>query len=207
MSAEPISQLIEKARQGDETARENLFQRCRSYLEVLARGQLSTWIQPKVDPSDVVQQTLLEAFQDFDRFAGQNEQQWRAWLRQILARNAADLVRHYRGTAKRDPRRERPLQGGARGDRSSYQLPLADQQPTPSQVLVRWEEELQVAEALLQLPEDYQEVIRLRHFQQLPFDQVAQAMNRSRPAVQMLWLRAVRRLAQVMKEHRASSEK
>ncbi len=206
MPAEPISQLIQKARQGDVAARESLFRRCRSYLEVLARGQLSTWINPKVDPSDVVQQTLLEAYQDFERFAGQSEQQWRAWLRQILARNAADLVRHYRGTAKRDPRRERPLQAAARGDRSSYQLPLADGQPTPSQVLVRWEEELQVAEALLQLPEDYQEVIRLRHFQQLPFEQVAQSMGRSRPAVQMLWLRAVRRLAQVMKQTQASSD-
>lgn len=199
MPQESFSQLLRKARQGDPAARESLFRRCRSYLEVLARGHLSTWIQPKVDPSDVVQQTLLEAFQDLDRFAGRSEQQWRAWLRQILARNAADLVRHYRGTAKRDPRRERPLQAAATGQRSSYSLPLADREPTPSQVLVRWEEELQVAEAILRLPEDYQEVIRLRHFQQLPFDQVAQAMGRSRPAVQMLWLRAVRRLAQVMK--------
>jgi RNA polymerase sigma-70 factor (ECF subfamily) len=53
---------------------------------------------------------------------------------------------------------------------------------------------LQLADAIAGLPEDYQEVIVLRNLQRLPFDEVARRMGRSRPAAQMLWMRALRRL-------------
>ena len=51
-----------------------------------------------------------------------------------------------------------------------------------------------MADALAQLPDDHREVIVLRNLQRLPFDAVAQRMGRSRPAVQMLWMRAIRKL-------------
>ena len=59
---------------------------------------------------------------------------------------------------------------------------------------MRLEREFQVADALTRLPEDYQEVIVLRNLERLPFEEVAQRMGRSRPATQMLWMRAVRKL-------------
>ena len=72
-------------------------------------AQVETWLRAKVDASDLVQETMLEAFRDFERFGGQNEQEWLAWLKRILAHNAADFVRRYRGTAKRQARREVPI--------------------------------------------------------------------------------------------------
>ncbi len=65
---------------------------------------------------------------------------------------------------------------------------------TPSEVLVRHEVELQLADAIAGLSDDYQEVIVLRNLERLPFDEVARRMGRSRPAVQMLWMRAIRAL-------------
>ena len=54
---------------------------------------------------------MLEAFRDFERFGGNSEQEWLAWLKRILAHNAADFIRRYRGTAKRQARREVPIRG------------------------------------------------------------------------------------------------
>ena len=68
-----------------------------------------TWLRRKVDASDLVQETMLEAYRDFDRFDGHSEQQWLAWLRKILDHNAADFVRRYGGTAKRAAGREVPF--------------------------------------------------------------------------------------------------
>src|SRR5947199_97227 len=65
---------------------------------------------------------------------------------------------------------------------------------TPSQELIRKERELQVADALARLSDDHRTVIILRNLQRLPFDEVARRMGRSRPATQMLWMRAVRKL-------------
>ena len=188
-----FSTLIEGARQGDAECRDRLFALCRSYLGFVARSQVETWLRRKVDASDLVQETMLEACRDFERFAGHTEQEWLAWLRKILAHNAADFVRRYRGTAKRAAGREVPF--GDPGDSASPGVPeLAAEQPTPSQEFLQLDAELRVTAALSALPADYQEVILLRNLQRLPFADVAERMNRSRPAVQMLWMRAIRKL-------------
>jgi RNA polymerase sigma-70 factor (ECF subfamily) len=117
-----------------------------------------------------------------------------AWLRQILARNAVDFVRHFQQAEKRCIGREVSLtaQGGGASDAIGFE-PL-DPADTPSQLVMQWERELQVADALTQLAADHQQVVMLRNVEQLPFDEVARRMNRSRPAVQMLWMRAIHQL-------------
>jgi len=135
---------------------------------------------------------MLEAFRDFDHFDGRSEQEWLAWLRKILAHNAADFVRRYRGTAKRAAGRE-CLPRSGRQPPGCAPEPAA-QQPTPSQEFLQLDTELRVTAALSELPPDYQEVIVLRNLQRLSFNEVAQRMDRSRPAVQMLWMRAIRKL-------------
>ena len=67
----------------------------------------------------------------------------------------------------------------------------------------RSKEELQLSAALDRMPANYQEVILLRNLQRLPFDEVARRMERSRPAVQMLWMRAIKRLQQAMTDQPA----
>jgi RNA polymerase sigma-70 factor (ECF subfamily) len=194
------SGLIEAARRGDAECRERLFGLCRSYLGFLARCQVETWLRRKVDASDLVQETMLEACRDFDRFDGHSEQQWLAWLRRILDHNAADFVRRYGGTAKRAARREVPL-GDPHDSHPRGAPEPAAVQPTPSQELMQLDTELRVTAALSELSPDHQEVILLRNLQRLSFDEVAQRMGRSRPAVQMLWMRAIRKLQGLLAEH------
>jgi len=195
-SSTGFSVLLDGARRGDAECRGRLFALCRSYLGLAARAQIETWLRRKVDASDLVQETLLEACRDLDRFQGHTEQEWLAWLRKILAHNAADFVRHYR-SPKRAARREIRLRDPADSQSPGAAEPAAAG-PTPSQELVQWDAQLRVSVALGELPADYQEVILLRNLERLSFNEVAQRMGRSRPAVQMLWMRAIKKLQAAM---------
>ena len=189
-----VAGLLDRARAGDTQAEERLLAMCRNYLSVIARQQIGSWLRPKVDASDLVQQTLLEAHRGLAQFEGRSREEWLAWLRQIQARNAVDFVRHFQQAEKRCVGREVPLAAMGGGASDAVAFDPVDPADTPSQVVMQWERELQVADALTQLAADYQQVVMLRNVEQLPFDQVARRMNRSRPAVQMLWMRAIRQL-------------
>jgi RNA polymerase sigma-70 factor (ECF subfamily) len=193
-----VAGLLAKARNGDTAALDRLFEMCRNYVGIIARTHVESWLQAKVDASDLVQQTFLEAYRDFTRFHGATEGEWLGWLRQILSHNAADFVRQYHQTGKRQARREvrldNPFDSAALGGLAN----IADSGETPSQCLLRKERELQLADALAQLAPDHREVIILRNLQRLPFDEVAQRMNRSRPAAQMLWMRAIQKLQEIL---------
>jgi RNA polymerase sigma-70 factor (ECF subfamily) len=186
-----LTELIRRAREGDAQCRDRLFEACRGYLAVVARAQVESWLQVRVDASDLVQQTMLEAHRDFASFQGHGQGEWLAWLRRILRHNAADFVRRYRGAAKRQVFREVPLRGARESDAWAGAPEPAAPGATPSQQFLQ-------RDALAGLSPDYQEVVLLRNLQRLPFDEVARRMGRSRPAVQMLWMRAIRKLRDVM---------
>jgi RNA polymerase sigma-70 factor (ECF subfamily) len=155
-------------------------------------------MRAKQDASDLVQQTLLDAHRDFDRFAGCTQQEWLAWLRQILNHNAQDAIRHYGTTGKRAARREIPLAMPIGAESGMPMFEPAAPVDSPSQMAIHNEREVLLADAIGQLSDDYREVIILRNIQRLPFDEVAELMGRSRPATQMLWMRAIQKLKSLL---------
>ncbi|HEV3342814.1 MAG TPA: sigma-70 family RNA polymerase sigma factor [Pirellulales bacterium] len=195
-----VEELLAAAREGDAVQRDRLFQACRSYLQVVARTRVPARLKPKVDASDLVQLTLLEAHRDFERFSGRSEGEWLAWLRKILSHNAADVVRRYAGTDKREAQREIPLPQANDDSRFAGHWEPAGREPTPSEQVVCRDRQLQVAAALESLTDDHREVILLRNFERLAFDEIAARMQRTRPAVQMLWARALKKLQQAIDE-------
>lgn len=201
MSDQPsrIRRLILEARQGSATARDELFGCCRNYVAVIARTQVESWMRTKVDASDLVQQTLLDAHLGFERFAGEDEAAWLAWLKQILAHNTQDFIRRYR-TAKRAAGKELADPGADDSQAVPGFAEFPESAATPSQLLMAHERELALADAIAQLAPDHQEVIHLRSLQRLSFDDVARRMSRTRPAVQMLWMRAVQKLEGLLAE-------
>jgi RNA polymerase sigma-70 factor, ECF subfamily len=151
------------------------LERFRSYLVLLARLKLDRKLRGKLDASDVVQQTLLEAHQALESFRGDDLAAQAAWLRQILARNLANAVRDLT-RAKRDVRKERSLQADLDASASRLDGWLAAEQFSPSQKMERQERALQLAEALAQLPEAQRDAVVLRHFQGLPLAEIAEQL-------------------------------
>src|SRR5437762_1124308 len=101
--------LLQEAQAGDAAMFGRLLELYRRYLALLARVQIGQRLQGKVDASDVVQETFLEAHRHFARFRGTSEAELVHWLRQILAARLANLFRHYLGTQGRDIRLEREI--------------------------------------------------------------------------------------------------
>ena len=189
-----ISQLIDEARAGNRDTLGQLLESYQNYLRLLARVEIGRRLQGKVDASDIVQETFLEAHRQFPHFRGQAEAQLTKWLSTILAGILANVVRRYVGTQARDLRLERDL--AAELDQSTCALGqlLVDRHSSPSQQAMRGEQSLLVAAAMSRLPEDYQTVLVLRHLEGLSFAQVAERMERSVDSVEKLWLRGLTRL-------------
>jgi RNA polymerase sigma-70 factor (ECF subfamily) len=187
------AELIRRCRQGEDVALDQLFQRYRHYLRLLAEAQLGRHLRAKCDASDLVQQTLLEAYRDFAGFQGAQEGELLAWLRQILSHNLCNEARHF-AAQQRDAAREVSLERVRAGvDHSSLALGrcLAANGPTPSSLAAQHEASVRLAETLARLPANYQTVILLRVFEGLPAEEVARRMDCTAGAVRMLQLRAI----------------
>jgi RNA polymerase sigma-70 factor (ECF subfamily) len=178
---------------------EDVVERYRQYLVMLADRQLDSRLRGKLDASDVVQQTLLEAHKNQEQYRGTHEAELVAWLRKILAHNLIDAMRGLR-REKRDVAREQSIDVAI--ETSSVRLEgwLADEQSTPSQKFTRHEEALQLADAMAQLPDAQREALILKNWHDWTVPEVAQHMGRSSTAVAGLLKRGLKQLRQQLTE-------
>lgn len=186
--------LIQQFRNGLTAAGNQLLQAYEPYLKLLARVQMESRFAAKFDPADVVQQAMILAVRDFRNFRGQTDAEFAAWLRQILAHVLAHEMRRYSGTQKRDLDREMSLDETINQSAQRLEEILPATATSPTQAVVRNEHQVHLAQALERLPDDYREVIVLRHIEGLSHEQIAKRMNRNTGAVRMLWVRALARL-------------
>ncbi|HMO16053.1 MAG TPA: sigma-70 family RNA polymerase sigma factor [Pirellulaceae bacterium] len=186
--------LLNRARIGDAVALGQLLESHRGYLRLLARQEIGRQFRGKVGASDIVQDVFFSVYRQFPNFQGTEMPQFEKWLQTILAGTLANMVRHYRGTQARDLNLERAMV--ARFDQSTcglHQLAI-DPRSSPSQHAAGREMTRLVAEALTLLPDDYQEVLTLRHLEGLTFPQIAEQLGRSVDSVEKLWLRGIAKL-------------
>jgi RNA polymerase sigma-70 factor (ECF subfamily) len=198
-----IDRLFTSAREGSSSCLGRLLTLYTNYLKLLVATQLDTRLRGRVSPSDIVQDTFFEAHRDFNQFRGQSTAEFVSWLRRIVVHNILRVVEQHLLTEKRDVRREVSLEEiGRRLEQSTARLEtlLAVESDSPSRHAVEREHEVLLADALAELPDDYRDVIVLRHIEGLPFEGVAQRMGRTVGAVRMLWLRALKRLREELEE-------
>jgi RNA polymerase sigma-70 factor (ECF subfamily) len=173
----------------------------REYLRLLARLQLDSCLQGKLDPSDVVQDTLLKAHQRLDQFRGVTDAEMAAWLRAILTNTLTDWLRRFQ-TGARNVEQERSLHVALEESSSRLEAWLAGDESSPDKQAMRQEQLLRLAETLAQLPEDQRRAVELRHLKGCKVAEVANQMGRSREAVAKLLVRGVARLRSRLDEDR-----
>ncbi|WP_165228660.1 sigma-70 family RNA polymerase sigma factor [Aquisphaera insulae] len=153
----------------------------RNYLRILADAHLGGG-GGRIDPSDVVQQTLLDAHRGLAGFRGGTEAEMVAWLRRLLACNLMDAQRERR-RAKRDTRREVSLERALAESSSRIASFLAADQTSPSRRAERNESERELADALARLPQANRLALTLRHFEGKSLAEIAELMGRTPAAV------------------------
>jgi RNA polymerase sigma-70 factor (ECF subfamily) len=193
-----VVRLIAEARAGSRNALGEAMESCRAYLLMVAAGEMDPALGAKAGPSDIVQQTFLEAQCGFDHFTGTTEAELLGWLRKILVNNVINFARSYRGTSKRDVDREVALVTGE--DWNDQRIGAPADSGTPSRAAIENERTAALEEAIEKLPADYRTVINLRYREQRSFEEIARLMNRTANAAAKLWARAIEKLEQELKQ-------
>jgi RNA polymerase sigma-70 factor (ECF subfamily) len=184
---------LERARAGDREVLGRALESCRDYLLLIAARGLDADLIAKGGPSDIVQDTLLGAYRDFDAFSGCSRDELLAWLRKILQNNLAVHRRRYRGTRKRQVSLEIPT-GGSSGS-AAFDGLLCDS-ATPGTAAIRREQSAGLLAALERIPEDYRRVVVLHQYERLTFEEIGERLGRSADAIRKLWSRALFRLTE-----------
>ena len=167
---------------------DHFLERHREYLHLLARLYLNPRLRSKLDPSDVVQETLLKASENQGQFQGQGDEQLAGWLRGILVNTLADALRTF-GGAKRDVGLEAALAESS----SRLEALLGPASSSPSAQAMRHEEFARLAKALAQLPDDQRTAVELHHLQDRSVAQIAEHCGRSEAAVAGLLRRGLKK--------------
>lgn len=188
--------ILDRARQGDRDAIDGLITRHYRSLLSIATELHADDLRAKAGASDFVQDSLLIVRTKISQFEGSSEGEFVAWIRQILVNEIRQFRRQYQFTEKRSVGREVSID--VEDNRILHDQLTAGS--TPSSIAVSAEKDLSLMGAILLLPDDYQQVIRLRYWEKLTFDEIGSRMNRSGEAVRKICTRAMLQLERDLKE-------
>jgi RNA polymerase sigma-70 factor (ECF subfamily) len=195
-----VEDLVRLAAAGDPESWEALLRRYRSRLRRMVSFRLDPRLQGRVDPSDVVQDVCLEAWQHLCSYVKQPDIPFFLWLRAVAGHTLGDLHRHHLGAQMRDARREVSLHHGALPGATSAALAaqLLGHLTQPSEAAVRAELKVRLQTALNAMEPLDREVLALRHFEQLTVSEAAAVLGIKEKAAGMRYVRALRRLKEIL---------
>lgn len=175
----------------------NRIDNFRSYLNLMARMQLDRRLQSKMDASDIVQQTMLQAHRAQNNFEGSSDKQLAGWLRQILARNVYHATRDFQRD-KRDVRNERSIENAMDNSAARVEAWLKSDQTSPDAKAEKNEQVLMLARSLDALDEAKRTAVELHYLQGWKLAEIAEHMDRSVSGVAGLVHRGLKELKQIM---------
>jgi RNA polymerase sigma-70 factor (ECF subfamily) len=196
-SDEIPDELLQRAAAGDEQACAELLARHRDRLRRLIAVRLNRRLSARLDPSDLVQDVLIEAHRQLAGYLKDRPLPFYAWLRQIAWQRLIDTHRRHLQAQRRSVHRETPP---ALPDESVAELAdfLVSSRSTPSKQLIREEIRARVRQALLDLSERDREVLVMRYLEQMAMAEIAAVLGVSEGAVKVRHLRALQRLQSVL---------
>lgn len=181
--------LLSGAARGEEAARDELLGLYRPYLRLAVGDRLPKLIQKRMDASDIVQQTLVDAVRGMADFRGRSEPEFTAWMMKLLERNLLQCVRN-NTLGKRDVRLEHNWTDGSGSAVVAWQV-IADEGSSPMSRVFRGEAALHLAAALEKLPTDQRTAVELRYIEQQTLQAIADQMGRTLSSVVVLIRRGV----------------
>jgi RNA polymerase sigma-70 factor (subfamily 1) len=198
--------IIARLKKHDADALASFIQSHRPQLMAYIERQLGTALRRKVEPDDIYQETCAEAIRalpttelgDRDPFS---------WLCQIAERRIIDLHRRFFDAKKRDAGREVPLGsgGGTESQPAGLINMLVASMTTPSKAFSRNAREALLNEALLKLPDEQREALRMRYVENLPSKQIAEKLGKSDAAVRVMLTRSLKKLQDLLGDDAAPS--
>lgn len=199
------AEILKKITAGDAAAVNDLFNRHRAGLRKMIDLRMDRRMAGRLDASDVVQDVLSEAHGRLAEYLRDGRMPFHVWLRQLALDRMIDLHRRHHAR-RRDVANERPMTIPAMGDRSSLDLAaeLRDAELTPAAAAIRQELQERFHQALDQMPDDDREILLLRHQEQMGNGEAADALGLSPAAAGMRYLRALRRLREILTEPTSS---
>jgi RNA polymerase sigma-70 factor (ECF subfamily) len=191
-----LGELMDRARQGDPQAQEELLGQHRDALRRMIALRLDPAIAARLDASDVVQDVLLEASRRLEDYLRKPVMPFPLWLRHLAKDHIIDAHRRHRLAQRRGVDREQPVVPAALAGQSSIELAaqFIDPEKTPASAAMQHELEQRLYRAISALEENDREMILMRHFEQMSNQEVAGALNLTEAAASMRYLRALRRL-------------
>jgi RNA polymerase sigma-70 factor (ECF subfamily) len=195
-----VEELVKLAAGGDPGSWAELMKRYRSRLRRMVSFRMDSRLHRRVDPSDVVQDVCLEAWQCLGSYVSQPDNPFFLWLRAVAGHKLGDLHRYHLGAQMRDARREVSLYQGPLPGATSAALAaqLLGHLTRPSEAAVRAERKVQLQTALNAMDPIDREVLALRHFEQLTVSEAAVVLGIKEKAAGMRYTRALRRLKEIL---------
>lgn len=181
------SELIQAARNGDDSALNEIWQQLRAYLLIFTDQRLDEGLKGKLDASDVVQQSLLEAHRDFGEFRGESESELKSWISRLVVHNLSDAGRRFRQSQQRDVAKEVTLSAEA-------EQTAAKKESSASSIVRRREIDDELLRAVAELPERSQQIVELRHRLGLSHAEIGRELGMTEAATRKLWSRIVEEL-------------
>ena len=187
-------ELLRRSGQGDGQARLELLARQRPRLRQMIAVRLDRRLLARLDPSDVVQEVLMEAHQRLDDYLRRQPLPFFPWLRQIASQRLIKLHEHHHARKRQVTREQR--HGFDLPDESWAALAerLVHSATSPSKHLLRQEQRRRVRQALDRLGERDLEVLVLRYLEGLSPGEIAEVLAISEGAVKTRHTRALIRL-------------
>jgi RNA polymerase sigma-70 factor, ECF subfamily len=194
------AELLVNVRGGESLAVEQLMDRHRNSLRRMIQLRLDQRLMQRMDVSDVIQDVLMEANRRLKDYLANPVIPFHLWIRQIAKDRIIDAHRRHRVSAKRSIDREQPQSGKGPPDQSTMELAnqFRDQALTPAAAATQRELAEQIESAVQLLRENDREIILMRHYEQLNNQEIAQSLGLTEPAASMRYLRALKRLREVI---------
>jgi RNA polymerase sigma-70 factor (ECF subfamily) len=178
----------------------DLFTRHRNKLRAMIQIRLDPLLRSKLDPSDILQDSFLDASRRLPEYLERRPMPLHLWFRFLTAQKLRDHHRRLLGAHARDARREISMFGEPMPGASSVVLVarLAAEGPSPSQMAMRSELMAQLEKALDEMDPVDREILALRHFECLSNIEVARLLSLEESTASKRYIRALERLKGVL---------